>query len=125
MTEDQQEYTDMENRAMKWLDETDTMQFPTLELLVMFALQETKSLKEEIERLKKNEISAVKGRREFRQMYREMRAEVERLNIKLQKEAEIAKITALKEVLKDIKGIHPEYIAEMLKNQIETLEKGV
>ena len=37
MTEQQEQYTEIEKEAQKWLDETDTMQFSQMELLTMFA----------------------------------------------------------------------------------------
>ena len=35
--EQQEQYTELEKEAQKWLDETDTMQFSQMELLTMFA----------------------------------------------------------------------------------------
>jgi hypothetical protein len=35
--EQQEQYTEIEKEAQKWLDETDTMQFSQMELLTMFA----------------------------------------------------------------------------------------
>jgi len=37
MTKEQEQYTEIEKDAQKWLDETDTMQFSQMELLTMFA----------------------------------------------------------------------------------------
>ena len=37
MTEQQEQYTEKEKEAQKWLDETDAMQFSQMELLTMFA----------------------------------------------------------------------------------------
>ena len=39
MTEQQEQYTEIEKEAQKWLDETDTMQFSQMELLTMFAME--------------------------------------------------------------------------------------
>lgn len=36
MNKDSEQYTEIEKEAQKWLDETDTMQFSTMELLTMF-----------------------------------------------------------------------------------------
>ena len=38
----EEEYTELEKEAQKWLDETDTMQFSQMELLTMFALHAAK-----------------------------------------------------------------------------------
>jgi len=42
MTEQQEQYTELEKEAQKWLDETDTMQFSQMELLTMFAAKKVK-----------------------------------------------------------------------------------
>ena len=42
MTEQQEQYTELEKEAQKWLDETDTMQFSQKELLTMFAAKQVK-----------------------------------------------------------------------------------
>jgi len=42
----------LEKRARKWLDETDSMQFDTVELLTMFAMSELKRHDDIIEGLK-------------------------------------------------------------------------
>jgi hypothetical protein len=42
MTEQQEQYTEIEKEAQKWLDETDTMQFSQMELLTMFAAKKVK-----------------------------------------------------------------------------------
>jgi hypothetical protein len=36
----EEQYTELEKEAQKWLDETDTMQFSQMELLTMFAAQQ-------------------------------------------------------------------------------------
>ena len=46
------EYSPIEKAAIKWLDETDTMQFSQMELLAMFAESQNKELIEKIEDLK-------------------------------------------------------------------------
>ena len=47
-----EEYTPMEKDAIKWLDETDAIQFSQMELLTMFAHEQNKELIEENKRLK-------------------------------------------------------------------------
>jgi hypothetical protein len=46
---DYEEYTEIAREAQKWLDETDTMQFSTMELLTMFSA----SKDDQIKKLKK------------------------------------------------------------------------
>ena len=43
---DDEKYTKAEKEAQKWLDETDTMQFSPMELLVMFSAGKEKQIKE-------------------------------------------------------------------------------
>jgi hypothetical protein len=42
---DYEEYTEIEREAQKWLDETDTMQFSTMELLTMFSASKDDQIK--------------------------------------------------------------------------------
>lgn len=87
----------------------------------VYADQQTTSLREEVERLKRQLAGADLAVEVGDNCILELKDQISQL----QKEKEDIKIKVLKEVIEDIKGIHPEYIAEMLKDQIEILEKGV
>ena len=93
--------------------------------MVHFANHQTASLREEYEDLTKTLTSSLENSQlkisRIEDENKVLREEIERLK----KEKQELEINVLKEFLKDSEGIHPEYIREMLADQIEVLEKGV